>query len=508
VTVPATGVDLRPYQARAVAETEAALSAGERVILVAPTGSGKTVMGAAIAKRAAGQHRGVLFLAHRREIIDQTSRKLHAHGVRHGVIMAGADDRLRPMEPVQVASVATLWSRGMRSSAMPMPAADLIIVDECHHTPARTYTKIIEQYPEAKVLGLTATPCRGDGRGLGGHFTKIVEAPQVAELIVEGHLVKSRVYAPVRPDLQGVHTRHGDYVEAELAGRMDTPRLVGDLVSHWLKFGERRRSVVFAVNVAHSLHICSEFQGCNIRAEHLDGGTPINEREAILARLESGATEVVCNCMVLTEGWDMPEVGCCVLARPTKKMGLYRQMIGRVLRPAEGKPDAIVLDHSGAVYRHGLPADAVLWTLNPDKVAVSPEHASRSERSETALIECSQCSAMRMGGKPCPACGFMPRRPARDVFFADGNLSLVSGEARETTTVEQRIEFYAELRQVELDRGYKSGWAAHQYKQRHGAFPPWAWNNYPERTPSLATLGWVKSRQIAYAKARQREAAI
>ena len=281
------------------------------------------------------------------------------------------------MECVQVASVATLWVRGMRSDAMPMPAADLIIVDECHHAPANTYSKIVDHYPEAKVLGLTATPCRGDGRGLGGHFSKIVEAPQIAELIVEGHLVRSRVYAPVRPDLKGVHTRHGDYVEGELAVRMDTPKLVGDLVSHWIKFGERRRTIVFAVNVAHSLHICGEFRSCNIRAEHLDGATPLDEREAILGRLASGKTEVICNCMVLTEGWDCPEVGCCVLARPTKKMGLFRQMIGRVLRPADGKADAIVLDHSGAVYRHGLPEDLMQWTLNPDQVAVSPEHAKR-----------------------------------------------------------------------------------------------------------------------------------
>ena len=258
-----------------------------------------------------------------------------------------------------------------------------------------------------------------------------------------------------RPDLKGVHTRHGDYVEGELAGRMDTPKLVGDLVSHWIKFGERRRTVVFAVNVAHSLHICAEFQSCGIRAEHLDGGTPLDEREAILARLASGETEVVTNCMVLTEGWDCPEVGCCVLARPTKKMGLFRQMIGRVLRPADGKADAIVLDHSGAVYRHGLPEDPVLWTLDPDEVAVSPEHAKRSERPETSLIECTQCSAMRMGGKPCPACGFMPKRPARDIVFADGNLSLVSGEAR-ATSLEERIAFYSELRQIQLDRKYKS----------------------------------------------------
>jgi DNA repair protein RadD len=175
---------------------------------------------------------------------------------------------------------------------------------------------------------------------------------------------------------------------------------------------------------------------------------------------------------------------------------------GRVRRQQD---NAIVLDHSGAVYRHGLPEDPVLWTLDPDEVAVSPVHAKRSERSETTLIECTQCSAMRLGGKPCPACGFLPRRPARDVRFADGNLSLVSGEARDSSSIEERVVFYAELRQIALDRKHKSGWAAHQYRAKHGEFPPWTWNHHPEKAPTLATMGWVKSRQIAYAKARQRE---
>jgi superfamily II DNA or RNA helicase len=189
----------------------------------------------------------------------------------------------------------------------------------------------------------------------GGIFEIIIETPQVADLIQQGYLVATRVYAPVDPDLTGVRTERGDYVEWELAERMDQTRLVGDIVEHWHKLGERRKTVAFAVSVQHSIHIRDEFIRSGVRAEHIDGATPKPERDATLARLASGEIDIVTNCMVLTEGWDMPDVGCCILARPTKKMGLYRQMIGRVLRPAPGKVDAIVLDHSGAVFRHGLP---------------------------------------------------------------------------------------------------------------------------------------------------------
>ncbi len=148
-----------------------------------------------------------------------------------------------------------------------------------------------------------------------------------------------------------------------------------------------------------------------VRCEHIDGGTPKPERDATLARLASGEIEVVTNCMVLTEGWDMPEVGCCILARPTKKMGLYRQMIGRVLRPADGKADAIVLDHSGAVFRHGLVEDPVEWTLDPDRRAASPVHQRRCEHPASRLLECSQCGAVRVAGEACFHCGFLATAP-------------------------------------------------------------------------------------------------
>jgi DNA repair protein RadD len=494
-------IQLRPYQIDVVDRVEQALGTAARPLLVAPTGSGKTVVAAEIIRRAVAKYRTVLFLAHRREIIMQTSAKLTANGVGHGVIMAGVDPR--PMASVQVASVDTLHVRGVRSNAMPLPPADLLVFDEAHRARGRTREQLIALYPNATLLGMTATPCRGDGRGLGNIFDTIIECPQVAELIGGGFLVKSRVYAPVDPDLRGVRTQQGDYVVGQLECRMNTDALVGDIVEHWLKYGERRRTVCFAVGVEHSVHIRNEFLEFDVRAEHLDGTTPVAERKAILARLESGETEIVTNCMVLTEGWDMPAVGCCILARPTKQMGLYRQMVGRVLRPADGKPDAVILDHSGAVYRHGLPEDHVEWTLAVDRRAVNPAQVKRDRGEAPKLHECPSCKAV-MVAPPCGACGWQPQPRARAIDFEQGELGLVvGGKARAPAYDENhRVDFFQQLRAVQQMRGYKKGWAAHKFKDKFGTFPPWAYNDLPPAIPTDAVLRWVRSRQIAFAKAR------
>jgi superfamily II DNA or RNA helicase len=494
---------LRPYQTDVVAQIEQAIAAGEkRILVVAPTGSGKTVIASAIIEKFTKRYRPVVVLAHRKEIIDQTSKKLRGSAITHGIVKAGYSPR--PMERVQVASVQTLWVRAMRSEAMTLPPADLLIVDECHHAAAHTWRKIIEAYPAAVLIGLTATPCRGDGRGLGGIFTTMIECPQVAPLIEQGYLVKTRVYAPVDPDLRGIKTQAGDYVEAQLAERMDRAKLVGDIVTHWHKYGERRRTVAFACSVGHSIHIRDEFIKAGVRAEHLDGETPRDERDAILAQLESGETEVVANCMVLTEGFDCPDIGCIVLARPTKKMGLYRQMSGRGLRPADGKSDCVILDHSGAVFRHGLPEDHVEWTLDADRRAEAPAHQARLERRAPVLLECSQCSALRLGGQPCPSCGFLPQRPPRSVFIADGELGLVQGGRAngQTYDAEACARWHGMLTHIAVERGYQRGWIAHKYREKFGTFP--AWGNTPEPIPPTPEVrSWVRSRQIAYAKSQQ-----
>jgi DNA repair protein RadD len=470
---------------------------------VAPTGAGKTVILAAIIKRAVAEGLRVIVLAHRREIIAQTSQKLSALDIEHGIIRAGLVMDLE--HNVQVCSIQTLWARAMRTNKIPLPRADLLIIDEAHHVPARTYRKIIEAYPNAILLGTTATPCRGDDRGLGNFFDCIVETPQVAELIAQGHLVKTLVYAPRDFDLKNVRLKAGDYVETQLAQRMDRDDLVGDIVSHWHKFGERRQTVVFAINVAHSVHIRDEFIKSGVKAEHIDGTTPKEERDAALARLASGETEVITNCMVLTEGWDQPEVSCCILARPTKKIGLYRQMVGRVLRPAPGKVNAIVLDHSGAVFQHGYVEEHIEWTLETDKRAESPTHSARLKSGHgSRLLECSQCSAIRTAGEPCSNCGFLPRARGEPVVFRDGDLALVDRKSRTvlaSSDPHERMKWHAMLTDIAAQRGYKPGWAGHKYKEKFGTWPP-ARTIEPMR-PTPEVLAWVRSRMIAYAKSRQ-----
>jgi superfamily II DNA or RNA helicase len=496
--------ELHNYQVDVIAEFDRAVADGQkRIILVAPTGSGKTVTASAIIKAAVASRRNVLMLAHRREIISQTSEKLFNHRIAHGIIQAGFP--LRPLEAVQVASIQTLHARGIRSDRMELPLADLLIIDECHHCPANTYRKIIDAYPDAVLLGLTATPCRGDGRGLGGIFETMIECPQVAELIEQKHLVPTRCYAPSKPDLAGVRVQAGDYVETQLADRMDQPQLIGDVVTHWYKYGERRKTICFAVNVSHSVHLRDEFIRSGVRAEHIDGGTLKTERDASLSRLASGEIDLVTNCMVLTEGWDMPEVGCCILARPTRKMGLYRQMVGRVLRPAPGKVDAIIIDHSGAVLRHGFAEDPVTWTLDPDQHAESLTHAMRcAPVSVSRVLECSQCGALRVGGEACPHCGFLPQRPPRAITVGDGDLGLVKG-GKVAPVQHDRAQWHAMLTAIGIERGYKPGWAAVNFKEKFHCWP--SQRSVAPIDPSPEVRSLVRSRMIAYAKRKESETA-
>jgi DNA repair protein RadD len=500
---------LRDYQREVSARVEAEIAAGKRrILLVAPTGSGKTVIAAAMIADAAEAGRRVLVVAHRSEIVTQTHAKLYAAGVDAGIIKAGFPPRLG--EPVQVASIQTLHARAIRGSAMEMPDADIVVIDEAHHARAETYQATIDAYPHAIVIGLTATPCRRDGRGLGNIFQSLVECPQVAALIEQKFLVPSKVFAPSQPDLSGVRTERGDYVESQLAERMNQAPLVGDIVEHWHKHGEGRPTVCFATGVEHSVHIRNEFRRSNVLAEHIDGGTPADERDDILKGLANGRVEVVTNCMVLTEGWDCPDVSCLILARPTKSLGLFRQMIGRVLRPATGKSDAIILDHSGTVFTLGLPDDDIGWTLEEDSRPVNRTHAARIKGSiGPALVDCPECHAVRFRGQQCVVCGWAPRTRGAAVDVIDGDLGLVQRDRRTIPTYgteNERQRFYRQLLGIERRRGYKPGFAFYKYQEKFlGAKPPWSWKSLSPLDPEPHVEAWVRSRQIAYAKAQAKQ---
>lgn len=495
---------LRSYQ-RSVFERvwHAIDTATRRILLVLPTGAGKTVVAAAVIREAVARGMRVLVLSHRREITGQTSRKLYAAGVDHGIIAAGFPLRLG--ERVQLASVQTVYARAVRTASIELPEADLIVVDETHHVRARTYRRILAEYPNAIVIGLTATPCRGDGRGLGTAFNTLIEGADIAELTAAGYLVPARVYAPSRPDLAGVRVERGDYVEKQLAAAVDRPQLVGDIVEHWLRLAERRATVVFATGVAHSVHVRDEFRRHGVMAEHLDGSTPAEQRDAILAGLAVGRLDVVTNAAVLTEGWDCPEASCLVLARPTKSLGLFRQMVGRVLRPAPGKTDALILDHAGAVFTHGFPDDPINWTLREDRRAENKAQAARVAGRAPSLTECPECRAVRFEGQNCTACGWQPRRKPVAFDIAEGQLGQVNRDRSVIAAEIDRRRFQAMLAYIGNERGYQPGWAAHKFKEKFGAWPA---SRYVEPIPpDDACRAWVRSRTIAYAKAMQKAGA-
>jgi DNA repair protein RadD len=502
-------IALRSFQLNLIGQIEQAIAAGKRrIVIVLPTGAGKTVIAAEIVRRLRERGLFALFLAHRREIIAQTSSRLSEHGMplgQHGIIMAEREQDLRPQARIQVASIDTLYARGVRAKTMQLPPADLVVFDEAHRVRGRTRENLLRQYPDALLIGLTATPCRGDGRGLGNIFDAMVVGPQVQALTDMATLVPAKIFAPVYHDVaKGVGTSQGDYIASQLSRRMNTAELVGDVVRDWLQHGERRRTVAFSVDVAHAVSIRDEFVRASVRAEFLTGETPTLERESILARLASGETEVVANCMVLTEGWDCPPVSCCILARPTKQLGLYRQMVGRILRPADGKTDATILDHAGAVYRHGPPSDDIDWTLDVDSKAENKTEAARKHGEAPEVARCPECSAIMTSKPPCWSCGWIPKRRGREVEFRDGELGLVvGGRARGTEyDPEVRRQWHAMLIGAAIERGKKPGWAYHLYKDKFGTHPA-TWPPPAAVEPSAEVRSYVRSRMIAFAKARR-----
>jgi superfamily II DNA or RNA helicase len=209
--------ELRPYQDNLVAEFERKIADGSRrILIVAPTGGGKTIIASEVVKRAVAAYKQVLFVAHRDELLTQARDKLKGFDIAAGIIKAGRENDARPMAAVQVAGVQTLHARAVRAKKMELPPADYLIIDEAHHVRAMTYQTLIEAYPNAIVVGLTATPCRGDGRGLGNVFETMLETPQIGELIKLDHLVKLKIFAPPAPNLRGVEVAStGDYVVSQ-----------------------------------------------------------------------------------------------------------------------------------------------------------------------------------------------------------------------------------------------------------------------------------------------------
>lgn len=374
---------LRDYQQRGLRQVLDAYGAGARSVLaVAPTGSGKTTLFGYLAAQLAASGKRALILAHRRELVEQASNRLREFGVQHGIIMAGTLPT--PYARVQVASVQTLSRRSP-------PPADLVVADEAHLSTAKTWHDLLEQYPRARILGVTATPWRLSGKPLAGAYDACVVVATPRELREQGHLSDYVGFSYLTPDLSEVKTTAGEYNEAQSARVMSDSLIVDNIVEEWGKHASALSTVVFAVTVEHSRALTARFRSAGVAAEHLDGSTPLEQRRAILRRVEQGATRVLCNVGVAVEGLDIPRLKCCVLARPTKSLARAIQMMGRVRRPWNGVV-ARIHDHAFTIRAHGLPDADRDYSLT-----AKPE-------APPSLTTCSECLAVYSGTR-CPACG-------------------------------------------------------------------------------------------------------
>ena len=457
-------ITLRTYQQQASDEIRQAYTMGYQApLLVSPTGSGKTVLFAYIAQHAAAKSNNVLILVHRKELLNQTSRTLDSLEVDHGLIAPGLTFN---RSSVQVASVQTLVRRLTKIRWAPR----LIIVDEAHHATGKsTWGKILQHYPDAAVLGVTATPERLDGRGLGkqadGFFDTLVQGPTVTELIKQEYLSPPVVFAPSTADLSGVHTRMGDFIRGETEAAVDKPKITGNAVSHYRKHCHNEPAIAFCCSVAHAEHVAENFTAAGYQAASIDGTLDDRSRRQRIEDLGAGRLNVLTSCEIISEGTDIPIVSAAILLRPTQSTALCLQQVGRSLRPFPGKQRALILDHVGNCLRHGLPDDDREWSLDSKK-----RSARGSDEASLPVRQCERCYHVHRPAPICPKCGFRYPIQAREVDEVDGELEQVTADqVRIAAKREQaKAKTLDELREIGRRRGYKAGWAEYVYKARGG----------------------------------------
>lgn len=448
----------------------------------------------------------VMFLCHRDELVQQTSKTLLKMGVDHGFVAAGY-----PKDYSAQVLVCMVGTVGRRLEQLQAP--NIIFTDEAHHSVAGTWKAIIERFPNALIVGLSATPERLDGRGLDDIFKALVPGPDVHWLMEEGYLADYKAWSHDVPDLSGVKRRGADYDASALAAAMGDSHLLGDAVDHYLRICPGERAVSFCVNVEHALAVRDAFRSSGVVAEELDGNTPKEERRRVLAAFKAGDVQVMTSVDLFGEGFDLPEVSVAILQRPTDSLGLYLQQVGRVLRPvyAEGwpqetredrlaaiangpKPHAFILDHAGNIARHGRPDDQREWRLEGRK-------KGGSNGSGPGAKVCANCFGSNpQGVTVCRYCGTVFILTPREIEQRDGELKEIEREramaataanpVNEAKTFEEIVtifiarghsdpataaegawrgrgesykvsdaEFLRACERVEKERGYKKGWA-------------------------------------------------
>lgn len=454
-------IQLRGYQKKFIDDVRNQFRLGHhRVCGVAPCGAGKTVLSAWMTREAADRGQRTVFMVHRKELVEQTSDTFTAMGIRHGVIAGDAKPHCG--EAVQVASVQTL-ARRLDRIAVP----NFIICDECHHVMAGTYQKIINAWPNAWLLGVTATPQRTDGQGLGEIFDSMIVGPTVNDLITWGNLSPFRCFVPAtRIERKKLHVRFGEYVKSDVMSAMDKPYIYGDIVKDYNRLLYGGRAICYCISREYSEKQAAEFQAAGITAAYVDCESPKEERKQIIRDFRDGKIKVLCNVDLFGEGFDVPAMDGVILARPTASLILHIQQVMRCMRPDPDNPNktAVIVDSVGNTLMHGLPTDDFKWSLD------SKKKNNRIQQKKLNIKTCPECfMVLPATAKTCTGCGYEFPVEGRQIEKND-RVDLVEYEqAIKNASPMQRKEWadkqassarnYTDLLKIGKFCGYKPGWA-------------------------------------------------
>lgn len=443
-------IQLRDYQQAAVDEVRAEFRAKNYpVLFVLATGGGKTYTFSYVASSAAALGNHVIIIVHRKELLLQASASLRNLGIEHGLISPHFTPD--PTKRIQVASIDTLLIR-LKKGNFP---CRLLIVDEAHHVVAdNKWGRVYAALGEPPMLGVTATPVRTDGKGLGEHagglFKTMVLGPSITELIARGMLINPVVYTSLEtPDLSGLKKKKdGDYNERELAARVDKPRITGSAVEQYKKICPGARTIVFCSSIAHARHVVDEFNAAGFRFELLVGEPEMkdSQRTAVNKKLRRGEIHGACTVDLVSEGYDLPDLECCIMLRPTASEALFLQQVGRIMRPSEGKRGCWLLDHVGNVGqmkdgefkpKHGLPNEEREWTLDGRE---KKRGKKQQEEPTLPVTQCPKCFLVHEPAPACPKCGYVYPIGNRQLEQVEGELHQITPEMEAAIRANQRRE--------------------------------------------------------------------
>lgn len=428
-------MELYDYQNDLIDRIQIAWRRGKRKpCIVLPCGGGKSVICADMAKRTTNNGKNVLFLVHRQELCEQIENTFKAYGVN--------------MELCKIGMVQTV-TRHIEQENKP----SLIITDENHHCLASSYKRIYEAFPDSFFVGVTATPVRLNGGGLGEINDALIVGPSVKQLIENNKLSPFDYYAPAVADLSGIRSRNGDYIYEDVEAALNKPHIYGDVIKYYkqLKGG---KAICYCATIRHSQATAEAFNAQGISAYHIDGKTPENERRGAIWGFRNGTIQVLCNVDLISEGFDVPDCDTSILLRPTKSLTLYIQQSMRCMRYQPNKK-ALIIDHVGNVHRHGLPDMEREWTLEP-----KPPKANK--KNSVSVRQCTECFFTHEPAPVCPNCGHVYELTQREIKEKqEAELKkVVAGY-----TVPSECKNVKELYAYAKARNYKAGWAYYQAKQ-------------------------------------------